>query len=246
MPRANRYILPQQIYHITHRCHDRSYLLRFSKDRNVYREWLREGSSRYGVPILAYCLTSTHIHLIAYSKKEGAISRLMQLVEGCVAQQYNKRKDRKGAYWEDRYHCTLIGTGRYLWNCLIYIDLNMVRAGVVNHPEQWERSGYRELMGKRKRYRIIDLSLLMNKCQVNSISELREKYQLILGRYLDRGVMVREPQWTESLAVGDKLFIDSVKDLLGARRTMLIEEEIPSDDGRSIWSIREKKAKYGS
>ena len=58
--------------------------------------------------------------------------------------------------------------------------------------------------------------------------------------------MEREPQWTESLAVGDKLFIDSVKDQLGVKRTVLLEEEIPSDDGHSTWSIREKKANYGS
>ena len=67
-----------------------------------------------------------------------------------------------------------------------------------------------------------------------------------MGRHLDRGTMEREPQWTESLAVGGELFIDSVKDLLGARRTLLLEEEIPSDDGISAWSIREKKANYGS
>ncbi|MEA1926873.1 MAG: hypothetical protein U9N73_01600, partial [Candidatus Auribacterota bacterium] len=61
---------------------------------------------------------------------------------------------------EDRFHCTLIDTGRYLWNCLTYIDLNMIRAGVVSHPEEWEWCGYRELMGIRKRYRVLDIPRL--------------------------------------------------------------------------------------
>lgn len=246
MPRANRYLLPQQIYHITHRCHDRSYLLRFSKDKNIYRKWLREGLNRYKVSLLGYCLTSNHIHLIVNSKREESISRLMQLVEGIVAQHYNKRKNRKGAYWEDRYHCTLIDTGRYLWNCLAYIDLNMVRAGVINHPEQWDWSGYREMMGIRKRYRILDLSLLVEKCRVKSLDELRYKYQKILSSYMVNKPIEREPQWTESLAIGGELFIDSVSDLMGARRTVLQKGEIPSDDGVSVWSIKEVKAGYSS
>jgi REP element-mobilizing transposase RayT len=42
MPRANRYILPGRIYHLTHRCHDRQFLLRFAKDRDGYRQRLRD------------------------------------------------------------------------------------------------------------------------------------------------------------------------------------------------------------
>jgi len=51
-----------------------------------------------------------------------------------MAQESNERKGRKGAYWEDRYHATAIETGEHLLRCLVYVDLNMVRAGVVKHP----------------------------------------------------------------------------------------------------------------
>ena len=58
MARANRYILPEQIYHVTHRCHDRSFLLRCARDRDAYRAMLRDRAGRFGVVVLGYCLTS--------------------------------------------------------------------------------------------------------------------------------------------------------------------------------------------
>ena len=50
------------------------------------------------------------------------------------------RKKRKGAFWEDRYHATAIGTGQHLLKCLVCIDLNMVRTGVISHPAEWSQS----------------------------------------------------------------------------------------------------------
>ena len=61
MPRANRYLVEDQIYHLTHRCHDREFLLRFGRDRSVYREWLRQGVRRYGISLFGYCITSNHV-----------------------------------------------------------------------------------------------------------------------------------------------------------------------------------------
>ena len=52
----------------------------------------------------------------------------MQLIAGRTAQEYNQRKDRQGAFWEDRYHATAIEADGHLHRCLIYIDLNMIRA----------------------------------------------------------------------------------------------------------------------
>jgi hypothetical protein len=88
----------------------------------------------------------------------------MQLIAGRTAQEYNQRKGRQGAFWEDRYHATAIEADEHLHRCLIYIDLNMVRAGVVSHPVEWVHSGYREIQEPPKRYAIIDLEGLAALC----------------------------------------------------------------------------------
>ena len=60
MPRASRYLREGWTYHLTHRCHDRRFLLRFKQEREAYRKWLRIGAARYGVSIYGYCVTSSH------------------------------------------------------------------------------------------------------------------------------------------------------------------------------------------
>ena len=70
-----------------------------------------------------YIVTSNHIHLIVRDHGEGEIAQSMQLIAGRTAQEYNQRKGRKGAYWEDRYHATAVDTDDYFSRCLVYIDL---------------------------------------------------------------------------------------------------------------------------
>ena len=91
---------------------------------------------KFCLRVLNYVVTSSHIHLLAADQGEGEIARSMQLVAGRVAQEYNLRKNRKGAFWEDRYHATSVATDEHLFRCLLYIDFNMVRAGVVKHPSE--------------------------------------------------------------------------------------------------------------
>ena len=70
----------------------------------------------------------------------NVIPRSIQLLAGRTGQEYNQRKKRKGAFWQDRYHATAVQTDAHLIKCIIYIDLNMVRAGVAKHPQQWIHS----------------------------------------------------------------------------------------------------------
>src|SRR4030067_455799 len=76
------------------------------------------------------------------------------------------RTSRHGAFWEDRYHATAIEADEHLHRCLVYIDLNMVRAGVVKHPAEWAYSGYREIQDPPGRDAIFDLRGLMALCGV--------------------------------------------------------------------------------
>ena len=139
MPRANRYILPGRTYHLTHRCHNRSFLFRFAKDRTEYCRRLRWAVREFRVSLLAYTITSNHTHLLARAAQAETISAFMQKLEGEFAEYYNMRKRRSGAFWGGRFHSTMIDNGEYLWDCMRYIDLNMVRAGVVEHSRRCGR-----------------------------------------------------------------------------------------------------------
>ena len=134
MPRAHRHFLPEHVWHITHRCHQQAFLLKFARDRRRYLRWLFEAKKRFGLCVLNYTVTSNHIHLLVKDTVRNVIPQSMQLIAGRTAQDYNQRKERKGAFWEDRYHATAIEADGHLHRCLVYIDLNMVRAGVVKHP----------------------------------------------------------------------------------------------------------------
>jgi putative transposase len=139
--------------------------LRFAKDRGRWLRWLFEAKKRYGLDILNYTVTSNHVHLLVVDGQSAVIPDSLQLVAGKTAQKFNLRKDRKGAFWEDRYHATAVETGEHLARCLVYIDLNMVRNGVVKHPADWAHGGYREIQSPPLRYGLINRSKLIECCE---------------------------------------------------------------------------------
>ena len=215
MPRANRYFLPGYVWHITHRCHQKEFLLKFAKDRQRWRHWLFEAKKRYRLCVLNYVVTSNHIHLLVLDRGNGEIAKSMQLITGRTAQEYNQRKTRKGAFWEDRYHATAVDTEEYLARCMTYIDLNMVRAGVVTHPAEWDTCGYREIQIPPSRYRVIDQTALMGVFGFKTKEQLQHACQDWVDDMLRTGCSQRESAWTESLAVGQPDFLKTVKTTLG-------------------------------
>lgn len=215
MSRANRIFTAGRVWHITHRCHQRSFLLKFVRDRRRWRHWLFEARRRYGLSVLNYIVTSNHIHLLCVDQGKGEIPRSLQLIAGRTAQEFNSRKSRNGAFWEDRYHATAVQTDGHLTRCITYIDLNMVRAHAVQHPRDWEVSGYNEIQSPWQRKRIIDFESLMKFLGVKSHAELAALQNRLLGEEI--GVGRRNPIWTEAVAVGDDKYLQELKGALGAR-----------------------------
>ncbi len=215
MPRANRHFLPNQVWHITHRCHQKDFLLKFSKDRKHWLHWLFEAKKRYGLCVLNYTVTSNHIHLLVQDTDKGVISRSMQLIAGRSAQHYNHRKNRKGAYWEDRYHATAIESDKHLHRCITYIDLNMVRAGVIEHPKDWPQGGYTEIQNPPSRYAIINLPALAQLCDFENIESLQDAHRQWVETALKDNTQQCESFWSNSIAVGSEGFIEKIQAELG-------------------------------
>ena len=108
----------------------RTGLLKFARDRRRYLQWVFEAKKRYSLSVLGYAVTSNHVHLLVRDNgHRDVIPKSIQLIAGRTGQAFNKRKNRKGAYWEGRYHGTAIGANKHLIQCLVYIDLYPVKYG---------------------------------------------------------------------------------------------------------------------
>ena len=201
---------------------------------------LFEAKKRYGLSILNYAVTSNHIHLLVVDKPgRNVIPDSIKLIAGRTGQEYNQRKKRKGAYWEDRYHATAIQTGEHLARCLTYIDLNMVRAGAVKHPKDWEHGGYNEIQNPKKRYRIIDHQELMQLFCVLDVIDFASIHRKWVEEALAGERHKRQSRWTESVAVGDESFVKDLKDgLIGrVRGRQVVESE-------GNFELREQQVAY--
>ena len=242
MARAKRHYIPGQIWHITHRCHKREFLLKFSKDQRRWLQWLLEAKKRYGLVILNYIVTSNHIHLlVADDKGRDVIPDSVKLIAGRTGQEFNQRKARKGAYWEGRYHATAIEDGDHLLKCIVYIDMNMVRAGVVKHPSEWPFSGYNEIQEPKRKNVLINYNRLKELLGFDTYDRVKSAHRKWVDSYLSNGNGVRDDKWTCSVSVGSECFIQGMKELMGGmvlgRKTI---------EAKKSFQLREARASYSA
>ena len=239
MPRANRHFVAGQIWHITQRCHQRQFLLRHDVDRRRWLYWLFQARRRHGLSVLNYVVTSNHVHLLVHDHGNNAIADAMQLIAGRTAQEYNRRKDRHGAFWEDRYHATAVAGEPHLERCMLYIDMNMVRAGAVRHPGEWSASGYHETQHPRLRGARIDHPRLCELFGFDTLAQLQRARRERVTERIAAGPDVRDPVWTESVAVG------SLDHALRMRRALALSNPGREPRPEAIgWSLREERARY--
>jgi putative transposase len=157
-------------------------------------------------------VTTNHIHLLVVDDGDrDTIPRSIQLVAGRTAQEYNERKKRKGAFWEDRYHATAVETGDHLLRCLVYIDLNMVRAGAVNHPSEWSFGGYKEIQSPRRKCVLIAYEKLAGLAGFQNYNLFRESHLEWVNESLASSNNIRDSRWTRSIAVGSEQFVKRIK-----------------------------------
>lgn len=240
MARANRHYIPGHVWHLTHRCHKREFLFKFAKDRLRWMQWLYEARKKHHLVILDYMVTSNHTHLLVYNNgKPGVIPKSIQLLAGRIGQEYNVRKKRKGAFWQDRYHATAVETGEHLRQCIVYIDLNMVRTGTVNHPSQWYWCGYNEIQNPRRKNILITYEKLSELAGYGSFNTFQAAHKI--DDSLASCDSKRDRQWTESVAVGSHTFANKMLSQLGSRAKgrRIFEKE-------QTFQIREKRESYNA
>lgn len=142
MPRAARLVLPGVALHLVQRGVNRGLCFFSERDYRDYLRLLTTFATRFECSIHAYCLMTNHVHLLLTPHQPGACARLMKQLNQCYVQRLNKSAGRSGTLWEGRFHSSLVSLDRYALACYRYIELNPVRAGMVEHPGEYPWSSY--------------------------------------------------------------------------------------------------------
>lgn len=143
--------MPNYPHHIIQRGHNKQVVFASDEDYLYYLENLKEWKTELGCKIYAYCLMTNHVHLIVNPGKEiENLALLMKRVAGRQTRYVNKMEGRSGTLWEGRYKSSPIKMNEYLLTCCRYVELNPVRAKIVDEPEKYKWSSYRHKIGIEK------------------------------------------------------------------------------------------------
>ncbi|MBU2887370.1 transposase [Gilvimarinus agarilyticus] len=144
MPRRARVIVPGLPHHIVQRGHNRQVVFVEDRDYEYYLENLAEWKTYFGLQVYSYCLMTNHVHLIVGANdRPGDIGGLMNRLAGRQTRFVNKMEGRTGSLWESRYKISPIETDSYLLQCCRYVELNPVKAEMVESARDYIWSSYR-------------------------------------------------------------------------------------------------------
>jgi putative transposase len=143
MPRRPRLLLPNVPLHLIQRGNNRQVCFVAEEDYRFYLDWLKEYAAKTGCRIHAYVLMSNHVHLLVSSPTTDGLGAMMKALGQRYVQYVNRTYRRSGTLWEGRFRSCLTQEESYLLACQRYIELNPVRAGMVEHPGEYRWSSYR-------------------------------------------------------------------------------------------------------
>lgn len=148
MPRHARLVVDNVPYHITQRGNRGQDVFFTDDDRRRYLGWLRDYSERYQLELLAYCLMTTHVHVVGLPRSSDSIARVMQILSTRHSQTINALHGWGGHLWQGRFFSTALDEA-HLWSAVRYIELNPVRAGLVTLAQEYPWSSAAFHLGLR-------------------------------------------------------------------------------------------------
>lgn len=150
MPRRPRLELPGVPLHVTQRGVNRCAIFIDDLDRQHFHDLLCDAMFAQRIAVHAYVLMGNHVHLLLTASEPDALSRAMRNAGQCYVQAFNQRHGRSGTLWQGRFKSCLIESERYLMAVYRYIELNPVRAAMVQRPEQHRWSSIHANVGLLK------------------------------------------------------------------------------------------------
>lgn len=142
MPRQKRFLLSQSFYHIMTRGNNRNIVFKSEEDYQYYLKLISKYKLEHPFDLYHYCLMPNHTHFLIQTKKALDFSALMKKLNLAYFHHYKKSYGWVGHFWQDRYKSQTVGKDVYFIQCGKYIELNPIRAKIVEQPDDYQYCSY--------------------------------------------------------------------------------------------------------
>jgi len=180
MARPWRIEFEDAVYHVTSRGNNRQKIFLDDEDRGFFLECLGRASQRFELDVLAFCLMDNHFHLFLRTQRPN-LSRAMHWLNGTYTGHFNWRHKRCGHLLQGRYKSVLLADDEHYLHLSMYIHLNPVRAGLVEHPREYSWSSYRDYVNRKSRFAWLNREEILSHYGTRKLSRTRDYARECLG-----------------------------------------------------------------
>ena len=158
MSRIPRNYIKTSFFHVITQGINKSYIFERAEDIKYYIKIMYQLTLEQKIKIIGYCIMSNHAHMLIETEEINELSKYMQRLNTKYGKYYNKKYNRVGYVFRDRYRAQGIYTEKYLYNCLRYIYNNPVKAEICKNAEDYPYSNYKKIDGELDEdYTFIDI-----------------------------------------------------------------------------------------
>ena len=183
MSRVARLVVPDVSVHIVQRAHNRAPCFLADDDYVAYLVALGTYAARFGCAVHAYCLMTNHVHLFVTPSHSTSCGLMMKHIAQRHSKRMNAKNGRTGSLWEGRFHSGLVATDEYALACYRYIELNPVRARMVQQPSQYRWSSHNaNVLGTKSLIRPHSSFLALGSDELQRIAAYRHLCEVPLHR----------------------------------------------------------------
>lgn len=202
--------------HIVQRGNNRQVCFASDEDMKAYLNWLNEFSKKYSVDVHAWVLMTNHVHILCTPSEAGAVSKMMQSIGRMYVRYYNDTYQRTGTLWEGRFKSSLVQGERYLLALYRYIELNPVRADMVDEPSKysWSSYGCNALGVETELQTPHELYIALGKTKNERLVNYRQLFKTHIGVKLLKEII---DSVNKGLALGSDRFVMEIETLTKRR-----------------------------
>ena len=241
MPRKARIVVPNTPHHIVQRGHNKQVVFVSDDDYQYYLENVFEWKEQLNCKVYAWCLMTNHIHFIINPGDEmDNLGKLMKRLAGKQTRYVNRLEKRTGSLWEGRYKSSPIETDTYLLACCRYVELNPVRATMVEKPEDYCWSSYQQKIGLKEQNNVDK-----DACYL-SLGDTQEQRIARYKQWVESDVSEQEIKSIREAMqhghpTGSQFFTESIEKKLGVRLSL----NKPGRPKKDLVKIKEAGVYYG-